>query len=582
MILGLVLFSRMQKNQGFWLFVLFFLCSGALTAQTISIESFGAVKGGGQDATPVVRKALAYIKHHPVSRLIFPRGRYDFYPDLASEKYIFTSNNDEGLKRIAFLLEGFAGLEIDGQGSEFFFHGYICPFVIDGSKNISLRNFSVDWERTFHSEGKVLSVDKDGMELQFSDQYPYKIDNGMLVFQDKKGVEYPYGNLLEFDPAKRETAFMARDQYFGRNLPAREITPGRVRLLVPGLEGIPGNVIVLNALHRPCSAIAVSDSRGLSFDSLNIYHCGGMGIVAQRSRDIDIDHLSVTARPGSDRVLSLTADATHFSNCAGRLRILHSLMENQMDDATNIHGIYVQVARQLSATGILVQLKHEQQVGFDFIKPGSRLELVRSTTLEAYDTLLVKSVERINKEYTSVEFVRPLPSGLMAGKDVMAAIDDRPDVIIRYCTIQKNRARGLLIGSRGKVIIDSNYFHTPGAAILFEGDGRYWFERTGVRDVMVKDNVFDNCNYGVWGNAAIQVGSGIEKAYQADSRYNRNIRIVHNTFHVFDPRVIHAYSVQGLRFSGNTITDSKDYPNRFPEGKRFEVMDCSGVEIEDK
>jgi len=239
------------------------------------------------------------------------------------------------------------------------------------------------------------------------------------------------------------------------------------------------------------------------------------------------------------------------------------------------------VAKRLSSTGILLQLKHEQQVGFDFIKPGGQLELVRSTTLEAYDTLTVKSVERINKEYTEVVFTRPLPNGLMVGKDVMAAIDDHPDVIIRHCTIQKNRGRGLLIGSRGKVIIDSNYFHTPGAAILFEGDGRYWFEQTGVRDAILKDNVFDNCNYGVWGNAAIQVGSGIEKEYQAASRYNRNIKILHNTFHVFDPRVIHAYSVQGLRFAGNKITTSQDYPNKFPDGKRFDITDCSGVEIEE-
>jgi len=98
----------------------------------------------------------------------------------------------------------------------------------------------------------------------------------------------------------------------------------------------------------------------------------------------------------------------------------------------------------------------------------------------------------------------------------------------------------------------------------------------------VEDDVFDNCNYGVWGNAAIQVGSGIEKEYQPASRYNRNIRILHNTFRVFDPRVIHAYSVQGLRFAGNTITESGDYPNRFPDGKRFTITDCSGVEVEEK
>src|SRR5882762_2502821 len=97
----------MLKNQRIYLFLFFLLCSDVLGAQSISIEKFGAVKDGGQDATPAVRKALAYIRHHPARRLVFPRGRYDFYPDLASEKYIYTSNNDDGLKRIVFLLEGF-------------------------------------------------------------------------------------------------------------------------------------------------------------------------------------------------------------------------------------------------------------------------------------------------------------------------------------------------------------------------------------------------------------------------------------------------------------------------------------------
>lgn len=547
---------------------------------SVCIEKFGAKKDAGEDATEAVKKALVYIKQNKISKLVFPKGRYDFYPSQATEKYIFTSNNDESLKRIIFLLSGFNNLEIDGQGASFIFHGYESPFIIENANNITLRNFSIDWDRTFHSEGKIISVDNDGMNLSFSPAYPYRIENGILVFQDNNHEYYPYGSLLEFDPVKHETAYMANDYYFGHGQPAKEIAPGIVRLLAPGMKGTPGNVMVFNMLKRLCSAITVADSRNLLFDSVNIYHCGGMGIVAQRSRDIEINHLAVTRTPGTDRVLSITADATHFVNCGGKLMIQNSLFENQMDDAANIHGIYVQVTKQFSSTRVEVQLKNEQQSGFDFIKPGSKLELVHNTDMEAYDSLVVKSVTRINKEYTQVEFTQPLPAQLVIGKDVLAEIYNYPEVTIRHCIIQKNRARGMLIGSRGKVIIEDNLFHTSGAAILFEGDGSYWFEQAGVRDVTLRNNVFDNCNYGVWGNAVIHIGSGVQAAYRSISRYNRNIKIYDNTFNVFDPRLLNGYSVKGLTFSNNKINSTEAYPNKFPGAKRFDLTDCADLKID--
>ncbi|MEP6748557.1 MAG: right-handed parallel beta-helix repeat-containing protein [Bacteroidota bacterium] len=546
----------------------------------ISIDKFGGGKDAGKDATEAVKKALMFIKQNKSSKLVFPKGRYDFYPNQATEKYIFTSNNDESLKKIIFLLAGINNLEIDGQGSSFIFHGYVSPFVMENSVNISLKNFSIDWDRTFHSEGKIISVDNDGMNLTFSDKYPYKIENGILVFEDNNHEEYPYGSLLEFDPVKHETAYMANDYYFGHGQPAKEIVPGTVRLLAPGIKGTPGNVMVFNALKRLCSAITVADCRSLLFDSVNIYHCGGMGIVAQRSRNIEINHMNVTRSPGTDRVLSITADATHFVNCGGKLLIQNSLFENQMDDAANIHGIYVQVTKKLAAAKVEVRLKNEQQLGFDFIHAGSKLELVHNTDMEAYDTLIVKSATRINKEYTQVEFTKPLPAKLVIGKDVLAEVYNYPDVTIRHCIIQKNRARGMLIGSRGKVIIEDNLFHTAGAAILFEGDGSYWFEQAGVRDVTLRNNVFDNCNYGVWGNACIQVGSGVQKEYRNISRYNRNIKIYDNTFNVFDPRLLNGYSVKGLSFSNNKINVTGAYPNKFPGAKRFDLSDCSDLKID--
>jgi hypothetical protein len=232
---------------------------------------------------------------------------------------------------------------------------------------------------------------------------------------------------------------------------------------------------------------------------------------------------------------------------------------NQGDDATNIHGIYAKITRQISPTRLEVKLEHPQQFGFDFIKAGERLEFTHAPSMVTYAHAVVKDVQRLNDEYTDVDLAEPVDKDLNLG-DVVSDDTGYPDVTITHCYIGNNRARGLLLGSRGKIVIQDNTFHTAGAAILLEGDARFWFEQAGVRSLLISDNVFDDCNYGTWGNSVIQVGAGIAKDYQPISRYNRNIVIEDNVFQVFDPRIIRAYSLDGLTFRHNTIKPSTDYP----------------------
>jgi hypothetical protein len=72
----------------------------------------------GADVTPALREVLTELAKQGGGRIEFAPGRYDFRLDRAIEKYLFVSNNDEGLKRIAFHLEGLSEVEIDGQGAQ--------------------------------------------------------------------------------------------------------------------------------------------------------------------------------------------------------------------------------------------------------------------------------------------------------------------------------------------------------------------------------------------------------------------------------------------------------------------------------
>lgn len=560
------------------------LVTAALAGGTLDASLFGAFPDDGKDDTLAVRAALTQAKKQGAAKLVFPKGRYDFYPDKAFERYQFISNNDEGLKRIVFPLDGMKGFEIDGQGADFLFHGYLSPVTVDNCRDIVLRNFTVDYERTFHSEGKILAVTNTYADVEIATNYPYSVENGILKFHDgKPGKErtlYPVRGLLEFDPVKRETAYQARDYWLGDEVLAQDLGNRRVRLLREKLKGTPGNIFVFGPNHRLVCGIAITDSRSVTVEDVTLYHCGGMGVIGQRSHDLFVRRVKVTTPPGKNRIVSLTADATHFVNCGGQVVLEDCLFELQKDDATNVHGIYVRIVERLAPAIVDVKLVHPQQFGFDFIKKGEKLELVKGPALVTYGYPVVKQVERLNKEYTRLTFKDPLPDSVAIG-DALAAIGDYAALTIRGCTIRGNRARGILLNSRGPTVVEKNVFHTAGAAILFEGDARFWYEQAGVSDCVIRDNLFDNCNYGVWGQALIECRAGIEPAYRAESRYNKNIRITGNTIRYFHPAILGFYSVQGLTFTGNTLEKTDAYPQWKPDAPRFVTADCDSVSIKE-
>lgn len=561
-----------------------------LHASEINVADFGVLPDG-KDDTAALKKALKACKDTGATRLVFPKGSYDFHPLHAEEKYFYISNNDEGLKRIAFSLDEMENLTIDGQGSEFIFHGFINPFILDHSKNITLTNFSIDMPRTFHSEGIIIGDPEEGLDLEIRDGFPFTLDNGTLLFTDgeksdeplttvTKAAVYGSSHMLEFDTEKRETAYMAPDFYYSgiNGYPAVSLGGRKVRILVPMLTGTIGNTMVFGPNHRNHPGFVISDSENTVFENVTIHHAGGMGILGQRSHNVTVNNCNVT--PSHGRMLSTTADATHFVNMTGKITLTNNLFENPKDDATNIHGIYVQVREKVAPKVALIQHMHAQQYNFNFMKPGTKVELVRGKSMITYAEATVEAVEVINKELTQVTFTEALPEDLLVG-DAIAELREYPEILIAHNTIQKNRARGMLLNCRGKTVVENNYFHSPGTAILFEGDSSFWFEQGGVRDCTIRNNTFDNCMFGVWGTAVIEVRAGILEDHET-SRYNKNVLIEGNTFRSYDNgSLLNTYCVDGLIWRNNTVEKTTDYPARNEKFETFVTEYCDNVSIEE-
>ena len=543
-----------MKSRSFLLFAVLSVFSCDRNGLTVCLSDY--LDGSQDDAMPAIREALRECSRTPGSTLVLPGDTLRIKPDYAFERFLRISNNDPGAKRIAFDLEGVDGLTIEGNGTTLLFSGYISPFYILDSWDITVKDLTIDFERPFVSEGTITASGDGWVDLSFAEEYGASLRSGLLVFRDRGRTRYPYGNLLEFDTQKKEVAYHVHDYWISDGaIPSSQNSDGTYRISLPGLVGTVGNTLVFGAAARLNPAFTLDGCDGFTLEDVHLYNCCGMGVIAQRSSDLELDRVQVAPSPGSERVISISADATHFINCKGFIHMIDCDFRNQKDDATNIHGWYASAREKVSDNELLVWYNY----GMDFVLPGMELEFVDHNTMMTYDTLRVMSVKKLNDEYSVLTFDRNLPEYLEV-KDALADISCNPDVLISGCYIGNNRARGFLIGSKGHVVIENNTFHTPGSAILFEGDGNYWYEQSGVKDVTIRGNLFENCMYGsrTWGNAVISVGSGIPD--KEHSRYHGGIVVEDNTFRGFDSRIVNIYSVDGFTFRGNRIETTGDYP----------------------
>lgn len=82
-----------------------------------------------------------------------------------------------------------------------------------------------------------------------------------------------------------------------------------------------------------------------------------------------------TAKKGGDYLVSTNCDATHFCNCRGNVSIENSVFENMMDDACNVHGIYLKVDEIIDKNTLLLKLRHFQQFGVNNFQKGDIVEI---------------------------------------------------------------------------------------------------------------------------------------------------------------------------------------------------------------
>lgn len=534
---------------------------------------------GTNDMTKAVLSAVDRVRAAGGGEICLASGAYHFRTTTAMSFYV--SNHDHPGTRHVFLPITHVTnlvLRCDGR-AEFLFHGAGIALGLQDTRNVTLKGIGVDWDRPYYSEARFVRFDGGRPVLSFDPkQFPMRID--------EKGRLVAVGEGWEKDP-KLAQAFDAHDRAYkgsawfsGR---ADDLGAGVYRLDEDWTKKFPrplapSDAVVVRSGWRPDPAVHLNRAHDTELEDCVIRAAAGMGLIAQRSENVTVrgsgraaDRTAgAFARAETGRMTSLQADATHFSNCRGKIVVENCLFEGMVDDAINVHSTCLQVEAMPSPTEIRCRYKHSQSVGFEVFLPGERLRGIRGRTLEPSDAMVVVTgVTMRAPDLVDLTLSAPLPDGLGVG-DAVENADWQPSVDFRNNIVRNSSPRATLFTTPGRVVCEGNLFdHVAAQAMHLSADAWDWYESGACEDVTIRRNVFRDCLL-VRGKGVIQIDPNVKDLKAQRRRYHRNIVIEGNVFEQTRGPLLYARSVSNLVWRANSTTGATG----------FDVDFCDNVKIE--
>lgn len=536
---------------------------------------------GTNDMTKAVLSAVDRVRAAGGGEIRLAPGAYHFRTTTAMSFYV--SNHDHPGTRHVFLPITHVTnlvLRCDGR-AEFLFHGAGIALGLQDTRNVTLKGIGVDWDRPYYSEARFVRFDGGRPVLSFDPkQFPMRIDGKGHLVAVGEGWENEPKLAQAFDANDRaykgSAWFSGRADDFGAGVCRLDEDWSKRQKFPRPLA--PGDAVVVRSGWRPDPSVHLYRAHDTVLEDCVIRAAAGMGLIAQRSENVTVrgsgraaDRMAgAFARAETGRMTSLQADATHFSNCRGKIAVENCLFEGMVDDAINVHSTCLQVEAMPSPTEIRCRYKHSQSVGFEVFLPGERLRGIRGRTLEPSDAMVVVTgVTMRAPDLVDLTLSAPLPDGLGVG-DAVENADWQPSVDFRNNIVRNSSPRATLFTTPGRVVCEGNLFdHVAAQAMHLSADAWDWYESGACEDVTIRRNVFRDCLL-VRGKGVIQIDPNVKDLKAQRRRYHRNIVIEGNVFEQTRGPLLYARSVSNLVWRANSTTGATG----------FDLDFCDNVKIE--
>lgn len=526
------------------------------------------------------------------------RGTYHLYAPDAIPRELYISNHDQGQpKRTGIYIKEWDGLTLDGRGAEIICHGRMLPLAVTRSRGVTIKRLAIDFDQPQITQVQVVkNPPAEGITFAIDPLASWRIGgNGKLETVGEGWTLQPSGGIA-FDPDTHHILYGTGDLSVPTD-GCRDLGGGHVLAPLWKNERLrPGTIVALRTWERPAPGIFIDGDTDTRLTDVTIHYAEGMGLLAQRCHNVTLRRFNVCLRGHDDpRYFTTQADATHFSQCSGLISVRGGLYEGMMDDAINVHGIYLRIASRPDARTLRCTYGHSQAWGFGWGEPGDTVAFVRAATMESLPQQAVIATIRPDGQDSVagckgfvLTFTQDLPPEL-AGVNLFGIEDltQTPEVDFSRNIVRNNRARGALFSSPRRTVCSRNLFdHVSGSAILLCGDCNGWFESGAVRSLAIRRNTFRNALTSLFQftEAVISICPEVPQpdgqAVPFHGGTARAIRIEHNYFDSFPAPLLYAKSVSGLTFLHNQLRRQADYPALFPDRPEITLTHCRGTHTE--
>ena len=552
----------------------------------------------GKDVTLILSEVFG--KYPEDTEFVFEPGDYHLSPKIFCD-YRLSNTDLIPERRLGMLLKDMKNVRLTGNGSRLLCDGKVIAITIDHSEDVTIDGFTIDCEKPLVAEGVVVGRGTGIVDLSIDGKlYPHKVEDGKLFFDIGNGEWSelkPISQIL-FDSATKRVRRGTDDRFRLRF--TDDLGNGVYRFSVESMKDtdfvktglIPdGGIFVLRHNERDHSGIFVEKSKRVNLRNINVYSCGGLGVLAQFTEDLTCHAVNFLPNARAGRlVASGRDDGMHVTNCSGTVTIEECSFLGLMDDPINVHSCCCTGVEWVNDYTLRCRYMHPQACAFHYwAEKGDEIAFierrhmsrvfadikftVKLYTLEGRDTFLLVFDEPVSEEIRS-----------MNPEDI--AVDNLTHTaafVCRHNRFGSCRARGVLVSVPKPVKIYENYFESSGSAILVAGDSNYWFESGCCKDVEIYGNVFtDACLSSMYQfcDGVISVSPVVPEPL-AGLPYHGKINVHDNVFDTPGTPVLSAFSAREVIFRNNRIFASPSAKKWHPGENLVRLDHVESAVIED-
>lgn len=551
----------------------------ASSEKQVSVLDFGALPNDTINDRDAIQKALDYCRIQKLHQLLIPAGTYVIREEKAVQlmKDIMNGKMGKNPQDVIYTpyypysrglnFNGINDLEVEASGVFLSVQGWMEPVSLENCSNVTIKGLTIDYQTMPHSEGKIINETTEYFDVQFTSDFPVK-DNMIMpriMFWDLSKNRL-FGETVYF-PKKNEL-----------------IAPQTLRIWAAHPSTVRGNMALINHTFHFRPAILIHEATNTTLEQVTIHAQPGMGIVGHRSENILMNGLRIVPRPGFYQ--STNTDATHFTSCKGTIRFDGCTFEGQGDDATNVHGYYQVIRKQISERSYSIQM--EKQWGthamvLDFPDKNDTLELVSKKTLRVLGKYTVTKVDTFPKRWeTEVHLDRSLPKDIENYYLIDVTRLPRLEFVNTY--VGSHLARAVLVKTRNVLIENCTMRESTGTAIHIGAEGD-WREGAGSQNVIVRNNRIIRCGRGDGANdGACAIAINVKAPDATVAGIHKNILIEGNL--IEGDSAQYGISVSGAKdviIRNNEFSGCKSPVNiRYSTGVKFENNYSGKIRLKDQ